>query len=133
MSLRARSNGAGPRGPTSAELGVPVQRTPHRSAAPRGLEMLELELDQNGSPVTIEPRGWFVCIVPGLQKQWWHPFALGVARSAWTDKMLHARLRDSVASKRETDEGASARLRARMRYVSGDYQAAATYAQEQMS
>lgn len=92
--------------------------------------MLELELDQNGSPVTIEPRGWFVCIVPGLQKQWWHPFVLGVARSAWTDKMLHARLRDSVASKRETDEGASARLCARlcarMRHVSGDYQAAAT-------
>jgi hypothetical protein len=36
--------------------------------------MLELELDQDGSPVTIEPRGWFVCIVPGLQKQWWHRF-----------------------------------------------------------
>lgn len=36
--------------------------------------MIKLELDANGSPVTIEPRGWFVCFVPGLVKQWWHRF-----------------------------------------------------------
>lgn len=74
MSLRARSNVAGPRGPTGAEQDLPAQRTLRISLAQRGLKMLELELDQDGSPVTIEPRGWFVCIVPGLQKQWWHPF-----------------------------------------------------------
>jgi hypothetical protein len=38
------------------------------------LEVIELELDQHGSPVAIEPRGWFVCFVPGLVKQWWHLF-----------------------------------------------------------
>jgi hypothetical protein len=38
------------------------------------LQVMELELDPDGSPVSIEPRGWFVCIVPGLVKQWWHPF-----------------------------------------------------------
>lgn len=45
-------------------------------ADPRGrdLETIKIEIDQDGSPVTIEPRGWFVCIVPGLKKQWWHPF-----------------------------------------------------------
>jgi hypothetical protein len=40
----------------------------------RDLEVVKLELDEHGSPVSIEPRGWFVCIVPGLVKQWWHPF-----------------------------------------------------------
>jgi len=36
--------------------------------------VIELELDENGAPVSIEPRGWFICFVPGLVKQWWHPF-----------------------------------------------------------
>ncbi|MHB1198794.1 MAG: hypothetical protein ACYCZ6_04395 [Polaromonas sp.] len=45
-------------------------------ADPKGgeLKTIELEIDQDGSPVTLEARSWFVCIVPGLQKQWWHPF-----------------------------------------------------------
>lgn len=45
-----------------------------RDPMERDLELIKLELDQDGSPVSIEPRGWFVCIVPGLVKQWWHPF-----------------------------------------------------------
>lgn len=45
-----------------------------RDSMERELEVVKLELDQDGSPVSIEPRGWFVCIVPGLVKQWWHPF-----------------------------------------------------------
>lgn len=38
------------------------------------LETIELEIDENGSPVTLEPGNWFVCFVPGLVKQWWHRF-----------------------------------------------------------
>lgn len=40
-------------------------------------ELLEahLEIDEHGSPVTLEPADWLVFFVPGLQKQWWHPFA----------------------------------------------------------
>ncbi|ALP53747.1 hypothetical protein Tel_11705 [Candidatus Tenderia electrophaga] len=40
----------------------------------RDLETIELEIDQDGSPVTLEVGSWFVCFVPGLQKQWWHTF-----------------------------------------------------------
>ncbi len=39
----------------------------------RDPETVELEIDEDGSPVTLEPASWFVCFVPGLQKQWWHP------------------------------------------------------------
>jgi len=46
----------------------------HIDQSGRDLEVIELEVDENGSPVTLEPRGWFVCFVPGLKKQWWHPF-----------------------------------------------------------
>ncbi len=40
----------------------------------RDLEVMELEIDQDGSPVTLEAAAWYVCFVPGLKKQWWHPF-----------------------------------------------------------
>jgi len=36
--------------------------------------VIELELDENGAPVSVEPRGWFSCFVPGLLKHWWYPF-----------------------------------------------------------
>lgn len=36
---------------------------------------LSQEIDANGSPVTIDEASWFVCFVPGLQRQWWHRFA----------------------------------------------------------
>jgi hypothetical protein len=29
--------------------------------------------DQYGSPTTIEAGVWFVCFVPGISRQWWHP------------------------------------------------------------
>jgi hypothetical protein len=32
-----------------------------------------IEVDQHGSPVTLEPADWLVLFVPGLRKQWWHP------------------------------------------------------------
>ncbi len=34
-----------------------------------------IEIDHNGSPVTLEPAEWLVLFVPGLRRQWWHPFA----------------------------------------------------------
>lgn len=46
----------------------------HSGQRGRDLEVVELEVDQDGSPVTLEPGSWFVCFVPGLVKQWWHPF-----------------------------------------------------------
>lgn len=36
---------------------------------------ISLALDKDGSPVSLEPGSWFVCFVPGLVKQWWHPLA----------------------------------------------------------
>ena len=38
------------------------------------METVELELDENGSPVTLEAAAWYVCFVPGLKRQWWHRF-----------------------------------------------------------
>jgi hypothetical protein len=40
----------------------------------RDLETIALEVDQDGSPVTLEAGSWFVLFVPGLKKQWWHRF-----------------------------------------------------------
>jgi hypothetical protein len=36
---------------------------------------LAIEIDADGSPVSFPAADWFVCFVPGLQKQWWHRFA----------------------------------------------------------
>jgi hypothetical protein len=38
------------------------------------LETIELQLDENGSPVPLNARAWYVCFVPGLIRQWWHRF-----------------------------------------------------------
>ena len=35
-------------------------------------ETVDIEIDANGSPVTLEAADWLVCFVPGLRKQWWH-------------------------------------------------------------
>ena len=29
-------------------------------------------IDENGSPVTLDPADWYICFVPGLRRQWWH-------------------------------------------------------------
>lgn len=31
-------------------------------------------IDEHGSPVSLEPRAWLICFVPGLKRQWWHRF-----------------------------------------------------------
>ena len=46
----------------------------HAATSGRELETIELGIDQDGSPVTLEAGSWFVCFVPGLRRQWWHPF-----------------------------------------------------------
>jgi len=45
-----------------------------RAGEARHPEVVTLQIDENGSPVTLEAGSWFVCFVPGLNKQWWHPF-----------------------------------------------------------
>lgn len=37
-------------------------------------QVIQLEVDKDGSPVTLEAGSWFVLFVPGLKKQWWHHF-----------------------------------------------------------
>jgi hypothetical protein len=39
-----------------------------------GLPGLTIKVDENGSPVKVDPVDWFICFVPGLQRQWWHRF-----------------------------------------------------------
>lgn len=34
-----------------------------------------LQLNPDGSLVRLEPGSWFVCFVPGIEREWWHPFA----------------------------------------------------------
>ncbi len=54
----------------------------HRDVDPRSPRLagelpaeLAIEVDANGSPVTIEAATWLICFVPGLRRQWWHRFA----------------------------------------------------------
>jgi hypothetical protein len=39
---------------------------------PRTADPETIEIDANGSPVTLAAADWLVCFVPGLRKQWWH-------------------------------------------------------------
>lgn len=34
----------------------------------------KLQLNPDGSLVQLDAGDWFVCFVPGIDKQWWHPF-----------------------------------------------------------
>lgn len=51
-----------------------LRDTPEGHRRERVPETVELEIDDNGAPVTVEPGSWFVCFVPGLERQWWHRF-----------------------------------------------------------
>lgn len=46
----------------------------HTEERRRDAGTIKLDVDRDGSPVTLEAGSWFVCFVPGLVKQWWHPF-----------------------------------------------------------
>lgn len=36
--------------------------------------VVKLQVNADGSLVELEPSDWFVCFVPGIEKQWWHRF-----------------------------------------------------------
>lgn len=38
-------------------------------------ESLSIDIDADGSPVTLPEAEWLICFVPGLRQQWWHRFA----------------------------------------------------------
>lgn len=54
---------------------VNPRATDYRSRAQLVSDDLATEVDSHGSPVSVPAAEWFVCFVPGLQKQWWHRFA----------------------------------------------------------
>lgn len=58
----------------SPNTAIPLPEAEKPTRNGRDLEVMELEIDQDGSPVTLEAATWYVCFVPGLKKQWWHPF-----------------------------------------------------------
>lgn len=37
-------------------------------------QVTKLELNPDGSLVLLAPGNWFICFVPGIEKQWWHRF-----------------------------------------------------------
>lgn len=56
----------------------------HASAIRRGrvgprlstvADELAIDIDADGSPVSMQEADWLVCFVPGLRRQWWHRFA----------------------------------------------------------
>lgn len=53
---------------------------------------------------------------------------IGVARSNWTNEQFRARARESVAKHGDLDEAVFTKLHERLSYLSGDYDAPATYA-----
>lgn len=46
----------------------------HIDTAAKALNIVRREMDHNGSPATIDAKTWLVCFVPGVKKEWWHPF-----------------------------------------------------------
>ena len=40
----------------------------------RDMKTIDLIVDPDGALVTLEAAVWYVCFVPGLDKQWWHRF-----------------------------------------------------------
>lgn len=66
LNLLARARAAG---------GIPRGTTDGRSHVEDVPDELAIEIDSDGSPVSFPAEEWFVCFVPGLQKQWWHRFA----------------------------------------------------------
>ncbi|MBN2505743.1 MAG: zinc-binding alcohol dehydrogenase family protein [Verrucomicrobia bacterium] len=86
-----------------------------RAAARRRHAAVEpLKLNADGSLVMLEKGCWFVCFVPGITRQWWHPFAhkrhkhvfalrselygLWTVFEPWWTRMVVASLRPEQAS-----------------------------------
>ncbi|HEY2470508.1 MAG TPA: TetR/AcrR family transcriptional regulator C-terminal domain-containing protein [Terracidiphilus sp.] len=70
-------------------LKVPPEQTPDGRAQSDGVpDELSIEVDHDGSPVSKRPSEWFVCFVPGLQKQWWHRFTHPRHKHVFALKMI---------------------------------------------
>jgi hypothetical protein len=54
--------------------GIPRGTRDGRSHVAGVPDELAIEIDADGSPVSFPAADWFICFVPGLQKQWWHRF-----------------------------------------------------------
>jgi AefR-like transcriptional repressor, C-terminal domain len=62
-------------GRARAAAGIPRGTSDGRSHVEGVPDELAIEIDSDGSPVSVPAAEWFVCFVPGLQRQWWHRFA----------------------------------------------------------
>ncbi len=62
-SRRPGEQGARGTGPDPADSCEAPEPAPHT-----------LEVHPDGSLVRLDPADWFVCFVPGIERQWWHPF-----------------------------------------------------------
>lgn len=51
-------------------------------------EELAIDIDANGSPVTVPEADWLICFVPGLRRQWWHRFAHPKHKHVFAIRML---------------------------------------------
>jgi hypothetical protein len=97
---------ATPRGSPLAE--AREQRPDRRSP---DLEVIKLELDKDGAPVTIEPRAWFVCFVPGLKRQWWQRLLTATITLEQARKFLIWGARGDALHAREAVPGHGSQVR----------------------
>lgn len=68
--------------------GIPRGTTDGRSHVCGVPDELAIEIDSDGSPVSFQAAEWFVCFVPGLQKQWWHRFAAAKYQHVFLMRMV---------------------------------------------
>lgn len=68
--------------------GIPRGTTDGRSHLAGAPDELAIEIDADGSPVSFPAAEWFVCFVPGLQKQWWHRFVNARHQHAFAMRMV---------------------------------------------
>ena len=67
---------------------APSQTQDGGSQNPCTPDVLTIEVDRDGSPVSKRASEWLVCFVPGLQKQWWHRFTHPKHKHVFALKMV---------------------------------------------
>ncbi|GFE82965.1 hypothetical protein GCM10011487_49650 [Steroidobacter agaridevorans] len=68
--------------------GIPRGTRDGRSHVEGVPDELAIEIDADGSPVSFPAADWFICFVPGLQKQWWHRFVPGNYQHVFAMRMV---------------------------------------------
>ena len=68
--------------------GIPRGTRDGRSHLEGVSDELAIEIDADGSPVSFPAADWFICFVPGLQKQWWHRFVSGNYQHVFAMRMV---------------------------------------------